>query len=149
MSHATCPSFKIMFGNLQHVPQRELGALGEVGRERSSPGPGSSLGEERKTLAWAKKKSASEASREVAWGGERVVPPFSPLAPGTAGPALRSPIFFLFDPVFAFSSTAEPGSMRREGRIHFLSGTFFFSPRHQRSNNCGLWQKHPNSWPCS
>ena len=25
------------------------------------------------------------------------------------------------------SSTAEPGTMRREGRIHFLSGTFFFS----------------------
>ena len=24
------------------------------------------------------------------------------------------------------SSTAEPGPMRREGRIHFLSGTFFF-----------------------
>ena len=25
------------------------------------------------------------------------------------------------------SSTAEPGTMRREGRIHFLCGTFFFS----------------------
>ena len=49
---------------------------------------------------WGKrrKKSASEASREVVWGGKRVAPPFPfPRPPLGSFP---SPIFFLFDPVF-------------------------------------------------
>ena len=45
-----------------------------------------------------KKKSAREASQEVVWGGERVVPPF-PLPRLPLG-LLQAPIFFLFDPVF-------------------------------------------------
>ena len=59
----------------------------------ASLGPGSALGEKGKKSAWAKKKrSASEESREVVWGGKRMAQtPFG---------SLRSPIFFLFDPIF-------------------------------------------------
>ena len=49
-----------------------------------NPGPDSPLGE----------KQASEANREVTWGGEKVATSGRPLG------APRSPIFFVFDPVF-------------------------------------------------
>ena len=103
MSHAICPSFKIMFGNLQHVPQRELGALGGVERERSSPGPGSSWGKKEKN--WRGRKKIGERSE-----------PRGSLGRGKGGGTFLPP----------GPTTAEPGPMRREGRIHFLSETFFF-----------------------
>ena len=51
---------------------------------------------------WGKrrKKSANEASREAVWGGKRWRRPF-PFPRPPLG-SLPSPIFFLFDPVFAF-----------------------------------------------
>ena len=65
-----------------------------------NPGPDSPLGG----------KQASEANREVIWGGERVATSGRPLG------SLRSPIFFVFDPVFLrFSPTAEPGTRLKSG----------------------------------
>ena len=52
-----------------------------------NPGPDSPLGE----------KQASEANREVTWGGEKVATSGRPLG------APRSLIFFVFDPVFFFT----------------------------------------------
>ena len=83
------------------------GIEGGNGRELSSLRLGSALGEK------GKKKLASEANREVAWGGERGGGAF-PLPRPPLG-SLRSPIFFLFDPFFLpFFPAAEPGP--RPGR---------------------------------
>ena len=65
-----------------------------------NPGPDSPMG----------KKQASEANREVIWGGERVATAGRP--PGS----LCSPIFFVFDPVFLpFDPTAETGPRLKSG----------------------------------
>ena len=58
-----------------------------------NPGPDSPMG----------KKQASEANREVIWGGERVATAGRPLG------SLCSPIFFVFDP------TAETGPRLKSG----------------------------------
>jgi len=61
-----------------------------------SLGPGSVLWEKgEKNGCWPKTKSASEASREVVWGGERVAAPFPlPRLPqDTARLALFADIF--------------------------------------------------------
>ena len=96
--------------------KKMTGIEGGNGRELSSWRLGSALGEK------GKKKLASEANREVAWGGERGGGAF-PLPRPPLG-SLRSPIFFLFDPIFCLFSplrSLAPGQVgRRSKSVSFL-----------------------------
>ena len=130
MSHAIFPSFKIMFRNLQHLPQHKFGALGGVGRERiawdQAPHGGK---KEKKNWRGRKKKSASEASVEVTWGGERVAPPFFPLAPGNRWSCFArwyfsylTPFLLRFPPLQSLLPCEE-----RRGESTFYLELFFLS----------------------
>ena len=75
----------------------------------SSLGPDSVVGAKAKQKsARATKKSASQQSQAVVWGGGRVAPPFHPPQSSTRAHFARR--FLLFHPVFLpFLLTTEPG----------------------------------------
>ena len=91
-----CFSLSVIFNNIDWLAQLfEYPRHWKTQRDHTnsgsySLGPGSELGQKGK-------KSASEASLEVVWGGERVAEPPPPFPPSqtTAG-SLRSPVFFLY-----------------------------------------------------
>ena len=78
-----------------------------------SLGPGSTLGENEKKSRCREKKSASEVSPAVVWGGKRWrwrrPSPFSSSPIDSLRYILADIYFFYFPPCFAFSLTSEPG----------------------------------------